>query len=324
MSLSMRRIGCALVGAAIVGAATVGCGEEKAGPDPSTSGAPVVGKSSASASAKPSSSEGMTTTPPPSASAVAVGSASARPPSSGKPFSSADAFGSTGLGLTGIGEGGGCPCGCDRSERMLRELRLEGGRRALDAVDFSLRTIGAREAAGYITERMVQHRLRLLGLDGELGGVGCATGDTTARCGARVGPRENAPTARSATTEVRAELIVHAEGTELVNGEPKLLKACFLVRMDVTNTSTGAVAVHAPTIDTLAPFEVSRWYVAGTAGEPWDGALAAGATAHVNVIGYAGQPLRAGEEVPATIRFESLDIQTKARARAHWGDVDVP
>lgn len=296
MSMSMRWIGWALLGALVIG-----CGGEKAGPDPSTSGTPVVTKSSASARA--SSSAGMTTAPPPpSASAVAVGSASARP-SAGKPFSSADAFGSSGLGLTGIGEGGGCPCGCDRSERMLAELRAEGGRRALDVVDFSLRTIGAREDAGYITERMVQHRLRLLGLDAELGGAGCAGGGgSTVRCGASVGPRATATTATSGTTRVRAELIVHAEGTEIVNDEPKLLKACFLVRMDVTNTSTSAITVHTPTIDTTgpgggAPFEVSRWYVAGTAGEPWDGVVPPGASAQVNVIGYAGKPLRAGDDV---------------------------
>lgn len=317
MSLSARWIGCALVGAALLG-----CGSEKAGPDPSTSGTPVVTGSTAAVRAKPSSSPGMTTAPPPPSAVAVVGSASASP-SSGKPFASADAFGSSGLGLTGIGEGGGCPCGCDRSEKMLAELRLDSSRRALDTVDFSLRTIGAREDAGYITERMVQHRLRLLGLDAELGGAGCASGGGAGRCGAKVGARSDAPVASNASTRVRAELILHAEGTEIVNDEPKLLKACFLVRMDIANTSNEVMTFHAPTIDTIAPFEVSRWYVAGTAGEPWDGVLPPGAERSVHAIGYAGRPLRAGEEVPATIRFESLDLQTSARARGHWNDVEA-
>src|SRR5262249_29680367 len=106
-----------------------------------------------------------------SASASVRASASAQPnPSSSAPlFGGVGASDGGGLGLTGVGQGGGCPCGCDRSVSMVAELRDEGGPEAIRSIDDSLRTIAEREDAGYITERMVQHRLRLLGLAKDLG-----------------------------------------------------------------------------------------------------------------------------------------------------------
>src|SRR5512134_492570 len=66
---------------------------------------------------------------------------------------------------------GGCPCGCDRSETMAAELRTGKADDASSAIERSLATISEREAAGYITERMVLHRLRLLDLEREMVGV---------------------------------------------------------------------------------------------------------------------------------------------------------
>src|SRR5262245_7787279 len=66
---------------------------------------------------------------------------------------------------------GGCPCQCDRSEDMAAELRARPGSEALAAIDKSLRTIAEREAAGYVTEAMIEHRLRLLDVDRELESV---------------------------------------------------------------------------------------------------------------------------------------------------------
>jgi hypothetical protein len=320
-------------GLMVVALVAWGCGGENASPDSSGSSkpAPKPSSSTARATASGPSSAGMAATPP---TAPAISASVAAPSVSGSARATAGSaapvgsFGAGGLGLSGVGEGGGCPCGCDRSERLLAQLRAQGGPEALGAVDFSLRTIAAREEGGYITERMVQHRLRLLGLDAEIGGPGLSP----ERCASPHSLPAGAPSASNDTTSVRLELIVHSEGTEIVNGEEKLLKACFLLRMQIANLGDDAITVRPPALDTLAaapsardaraPFEVSRWYVVGTAGIPWDGALGAHAEQTVNVIGYAGAPLAPATEVLARVRFERMDIPTTARARAHWNEVD--
>src|SRR5262245_4411294 len=54
----------------------------------------------------------------------------------------------------------GCPCNCDRSVAMAAEVRAQGGEPGLRAIDESLATISERERGGYITEAMIEHRLR--------------------------------------------------------------------------------------------------------------------------------------------------------------------
>jgi hypothetical protein len=67
------------------------------------------------------------------------------------------------------GEHQKCPCGCDRSEAMVAELRKQGGVPAREAIRKALADIARRERRGYVTEQMIAHRLRLLALEGELG-----------------------------------------------------------------------------------------------------------------------------------------------------------
>lgn len=61
-----------------------------------------------------------------------------------------------------------CPCGCDRSEQRIEELRTMGGRDALEAIDQALATIAERVRKGYAAEQMISHRLRLLALADEI------------------------------------------------------------------------------------------------------------------------------------------------------------
>lgn len=208
---------------------------------------------------------------------------------------------------------GGCPCGCDHSEEMANELRSEPRDVALASIDDSLRTIGEREDAGYITERMVKHRLRLLGLGSELGRTS--------------GPRFTSVPAIRATyagasgdVSVRADLVVHGETTEIVHGREKPLRASFVLRMDLASRSAQKVTLRAPTLDANVALPVSRWYVVGGDGSPWDGVLDAGERKLVYVIGYVGEALKPGRDVEATVHFESLAFVTNARAHARWNE----
>lgn len=67
---------------------------------------------------------------------------------------------------------------------------------------------------------------------------------------------------------------------------------------------------------------MSRWYVAGSDGQPWDGVLRARTKKLVHVIGYAGEAVQPGADVEATMHFESLNLRMKTRARAGWNQVD--
>jgi hypothetical protein len=113
----------------------------------------------------------------------------------------------------------GCPCGCDRSAAMTAELRERGGDAAQGAILATLKTIAEREDAGYITEAMLEHRLRLLDLRAELDPAGSVT---------TLGPRDRGvppaeprrhgelPMAQDTALRVTAELLAHGETTELV------------------------------------------------------------------------------------------------------------
>lgn len=212
-------------------------------------------------------------------------------------------------------QGIGCPCGCDRSEDMVAELRPLAPGVAVAAIDDSLRTIGAREDAGYITDRMVRHRLRLLAFGEELGRVGPIR--FTA-----IPPIRPSVSGTIGATSVGAQLVFHGETTELVHGKEKRLSAAFIVRFDLENRGSADVTLHAPTLESAVALPLSRWYLVGSDGQPWDGVLRVGQKARVHAIGYAGEPVPPGAEVAATIQFESLRLRMETRARAHWNQVD--
>ncbi len=61
-----------------------------------------------------------------------------------------------------------CPCGCDRSEQKVAELRDQEKDVALDGIAKALESIAERELLGYVTELLIVHRLRLLQLAEEI------------------------------------------------------------------------------------------------------------------------------------------------------------
>ena len=219
-----------------------------------------------------------------------------------------------GIGLGNFGGRGHCPCGCDHSVAMVDVLRGEPGPDALRAIDESLRTIGDREDAGFITERMVAHRLRLLGLAAELGRPGPVRFTPTPSIHATLSGR----TSTGAT--VRMEPILHGESTEIVNGEEKTTPASFVLRMELENGGAASITLRAPTLGAAPALPVSRWYVVGGDGRPWDGVLGPGEKKLVYAIGYAAAPVRAGANVRVTVQLESLSVATTVRARARWNE----
>ena len=124
----------------------------------------------------------------------------------------------------------GCPCGCDRSAKMAADLR-RAHEAAPSAIERSLVTIGERESAGYITERMVQHRLRLLDLADEL------HVQTSAVLGRVTGSRDRCKvtTVEDQTLRICPELVVHGERTEVVDGHDKLIESCFRLWLEIEN-----------------------------------------------------------------------------------------
>jgi hypothetical protein len=217
----------------------------------------------------------------------------------------------------------GCPCGCDRSETMTAELRERGGDAARDAILATLRTIAEREDAGYITEAMLEHRLRLLDLRPEIDPAwSVATLGPRDRGVPPAEPRRHSELrmAQDGALRVTAELIAHGETTELVNGREKLLRASFVLRLELKNLGSERVRLGPPAILARVPFPVSRWYVVGGDGRPWDGILDGGATASVNAVGYLGEPVRPGTELEATVHVHSLVLRARARARGRWDE----
>ena len=78
------------------------------------------------------------------------------------------------------------------------------------------------------------------------------------------------------------------------------------------------ITLRQPTIDAKVGLPVSRWYAAGSDGEPWDGVMQAREKKLVHVIGYASEPVQPGTDVDATIHVASLTVRAKARARKRW------
>jgi hypothetical protein len=218
--------------------------------------------------------------------------------------------------LGNIGNIGHCPCGCDHSVAMVSDLREEGGPVALRSIDDALHTIAEREDYGYITERMIEHRLRLVALESELGRPEAGRSPVVPPV------RDDGPRVSNAAMRVHADFVLHGDSTEIVNGKEKDLKACFLLRMEIENKGAREVTLHAPTLDASVPLPVSRWYVAGGDGEPWDGVLRGGETKLVHVIGYAGDRVAPGTEMATTVRFESSSFDATARARLLLSETD--
>jgi hypothetical protein len=221
------------------------------------------------------------------------------------------------LGTRAKGEEG-CPCGCDHSEAMAAELRAGEAETAFDAIEKTLGIIAAREDAGYITEAMVEHRLRLLALRGDLGRAPGATdrGIPTPKDH----PRLSAMTAvvEDGRLRARAELTAHGEATEIVRGKEKQLRSSFRLGIEIENVSGATLTLPEPSLEGPVPLPVSRWYVVGSDGRPWDGVIEAGAKILVNVIGYLGEPVQPGTTIDATARLDSLVLHASTRARRHW------
>lgn len=215
----------------------------------------------------------------------------------------------------------GCPCGCDHSEEMTAELAARGGDEARSAIGAALHTIAEREDAGYITEAMVQHRLRLMRLASDIDGTSSMkpsrrylpprTSDARAR-------RGELPVAESDSVRVQSELIVHGETTEFIGERPKLLRACFRLWLHVENLSDEARTVKQPTLAGKVSLPVSRWYIEDSPGDPWDGSLAPGERQSVLAIGYLGTPVKPAAKLDVSVVFESLQIQATAIARGRW------
>ena len=210
-------------------------------------------------------------------------------------------------------EAGGCPCQCDRSEDMANELRSRNGEEAHAAIDESLRTIAEREALGYVTEAMIQHRLRLLDLEREL---------EPSTAGARLVPHAGLPidqrAVEDASLRARMELVVHGQINEWVNDRQKLQSACFVLSMEIENLKGDERLVRKPTIEASVSFPISRWYVRGSMGEPWDGKLEPREKKSVYAIGYLGSAVSPKTKVDADIHFESLSVRTSTRALGRW------
>lgn len=214
---------------------------------------------------------------------------------------------------------GGCPCGCDRSARMAAELR-QAQERAPGAIAATLVTIAERESVGYITERMIEHRLRMLDLADELHVAVDVRGarlteraaiDAAARCDVA------STSAIGRAVRVCSELVVHGERTEIVDHHDKLITSSFRLWLELENRTDAERVIQRPTIEAgSVHLPVSRWYDERGAGEPWNGVLGPGETVRVNVIGDIPEHIAPGTVVDATIRVDDVAISTRAKARA--------
>ena len=251
--------------------------------------------------------------------ALAACGGKSQPTATGSTTSTASAEGPSGW-QPGDDNKEGCPCGCDHSVAMAEELREQGGAPALAHIDRTLLIIAEREDEGYITEAQIEHRLRMLALERELGAnVGTAAPNRPAmRAIESESAREALPAAEDASLRVRSDLYVHGQTTEIVDGREKELRAAYRLWLQIENRTDRALTVESPAIASSVPFPVSRWYLAGTAGEPWDGVLGPGETKTVHVIGYLGEPVLPGTELDASFRVGTLTVDTHARARRRW------
>jgi hypothetical protein len=202
---------------------------------------------------------------------------------------------------------------------MAAELRTRKPDDALSAVQSSLSTIAEREAAGYITERMVQHRLRLLDLERELTPsaprIDLVSLDRSSWNELR--------TVRDERLRASMQLIVHGRTTEWVDNREKPLSACFVLRMQIENLADERRTLGKPEILAAVPFPVSRWYLFGGDGAEWDGVLEPLAVRSAHAIGYLGDAVRPGTRVHAEVRFEGLTLRAETLARARWNQSEV-
>jgi hypothetical protein len=220
---------------------------------------------------------------------------------------------------------GGCPCDCDRSKAMAAEMRALGGEGALRSIDKSLATIAEREESGFVTEAMISHRLRLLDVEREMQKAGTIAFALQPRALPFSGIQHR--TLRQEAVDdgrlrVGMELAVHGQNTEWVANKQKLQLACFVLSLDVENATDAERVVKKPVIASSVPFPISRWYLRGENGEPWDGKLVGRERKSVHVIGYLGAPVKPKTEVEATIQFESSTFRAKTRARSRWDHIE--
>ena len=214
---------------------------------------------------------------------------------------------------------GGCPCGCDHSREMVTELEGVAPEEALTATRRSLAVIGEREEAGYITEAMVEHRLRLRDLESKLSAEAeHFPPEPSMRAQPLRDAREAAEETKLDGLAVREELVVFGETLETVKGRPKQLFPCFRLWLSLENTTSDRRRVPRPEIVGDVGFDVRRWYVEGTDGEPWDGWLDPGERKSVLVIGYIDQPIQPGASVEADVELDGHAILERASALGRW------
>ena len=215
---------------------------------------------------------------------------------------------------------GGCPCGCDHSEDMLASLAAEPTPEALEQTRRSLHVIGERERAGYITDAMVAHRLRLRALERRL----APEGPFVALAPLLTGTARHdqiAPVLVSEGLRLRSELLLFGATTERVNGRDKSLPACFHLWLGLDNDASEDQRLSLPSLRAAeVGLEVRRWYLAGSDGEPWDGRLPAGARREVLVIGDLDQPLAPGRPVTVTVTLGSWTRELPVTTLGRWDE----
>ena len=213
----------------------------------------------------------------------------------------------------------GCPCGCDHSEQMLAELEAKPAPASLKAARKSLGVIADREDAGYITDAMVAHRLRLRAFERAK-----ATDAST-----RAPRSEEATWARGlkrggfvrqllGDLAVRSEFLVFGRTLEIVNGKDKELAPCFRIWLELWNGTDRTLSIELPHLEGNATYDVRRWYLEDTDGEPWDGVLGPSELRSVLLIGYVTSPLEPGEVVSTKLMLNGHTLQETTRALGSW------
>jgi hypothetical protein len=214
---------------------------------------------------------------------------------------------------------GGCPCGCDHSEAMIDTLRTAPAADALGEARQSLATIAEREALGYITDAMVEHRLRLRALEADLSGGGAPAGfPLTARAIRLREARSHFPAAHAGDLSVRSELVAFGATTEVVAGKEKALPACFRLWLELENSGTRAITIDRPALTGSTRFDVRRWYIEDGDGAPWSGRLAPGERRSVLLIGYVGERLSPGTAVRASFEVGDVGVHADTVALGRW------
>jgi Zn-finger nucleic acid-binding protein len=209
---------------------------------------------------------------------------------------------------------GGCPCGCDHSTAMAAELRKKEDALALTEIEGTLVTIAQRENAGYVTERMVQHRLRMLDVAGE---IVDRRGGAFPEMGPSVPSRCASPRVDGGALRVCPELAVHGERIETVKGERKVIGSSFRLWLEIENRSDEDRTLAPPVIASkVAELPLARWYREGTAGRPWDGRIARGETVRVNAIGDIPNHVVPGTLVDAVVSLDAVVMRLRSEARA--------